>query len=148
MGDGDRRHLAALRDRAEAFDGRVRLVPARPRAELPAVIDDHDAVVFPARWEEPWGLVPLEAMARGRAVVSTARGGSREYLRDADNCLVFEADDALGLANAVRRLAGDDALRVRLRQGGLVTARRHTDLMFHRAVQSALAGALDDRPTG
>jgi glycosyltransferase involved in cell wall biosynthesis len=82
-------------------------------------------------------------MARGRAVASTARGGSREYLRDAGNCLLFEADDADGLASAVRRLAGDEALRARLRQGGLETARRHTDVAFHRAVESALAGALD-----
>ena len=33
MGDGDRRHLAALRDRADAFDGRVRVIPpARARS--------------------------------------------------------------------------------------------------------------------
>ncbi len=148
MGDGDGRHLAKLRARAADLDGRARLAPARPRAELPAIIDDHDAVVFPARWEEPWGLVPLEAMARGRAVVSTARGGSREYLRDADNCLVFEADDADGLATAVRRLAGDEALRARLREGGLATARRHTSVAFHRAVESALAAALEAEAVG
>jgi glycogen(starch) synthase len=142
MGNGDERHLATLRARAADFDGRVCLAPARPRTELPAIIDDHDAVVFPARWEEPWGLVPLEAMARGRAVASTARGGSREYLRDADNSLIFEADDADGLATAVRRLAGDEALRVRLREGGLETARRHTDVMFHRAVESVLRAAV------
>ena len=139
MGDGDERHLAALGARAAAFDGRVRLVAARPRADLPAVIDDHDAVVFPARWEEPWGLVPLETMARGRAVVSTARGGSREYLRDAENCLVFEPDDPAGLAGAVRRLADDPALRGRLREGGVATARRHTDTAFHAAVEVAVA---------
>ena len=81
-------------------------------------------------------------------MVSTARGGSREYLRDADNCLVFEADDAPGLANAVRRLAGDEALRARLRRGGLATARRHTDATFHRAVQSDLAGAVEDEAAG
>jgi glycosyltransferase involved in cell wall biosynthesis len=141
VGDGDERHLATLRARAADFDGRVRIAPSRPRTELPAIIDGHDAVVFPARWDEPWGLVPLEAMARGRPVASTARGGSREYLRDADNCLVFEADDVDGLATAVRRLAGDEALRARLRQGGLETARRHTDVMFHRAVESALVAA-------
>jgi glycosyltransferase involved in cell wall biosynthesis len=75
-------------------------------------------------------------------VASTARGGSREYLRDADNSLIFEADDADGLATAVRRLAGDEALRVRLREGGLETARRHTDVMFHRAVESVLRAAV------
>ena len=50
---------------------------------------------------------------------------------------MFEADDAAGLAGAVRRLAGDEALRERLRQGGLATARGNTDTTFHRAVESA-----------
>ena len=41
---------------------------------------DADAVVFPVRWEEPWGLVPLEAMVVGTPVVATGAGGSGEYL--------------------------------------------------------------------
>ena len=138
VGDGDERQVAALAARAADFNGRVRLAGAEPRAELPAVIDGHDVVVFPARWDEPWGLVPLEAMARGRAVVSTARGGSREYPRDAQNCLVFEADDPGGLATAVRHLADDADLRARLRDGGVATARRHTDAAFHEAVEAAV----------
>ena len=55
---------------------------------------------------------------------------------------MFAADDAAGLADAVRRLAGDEPLRERLRQRGLATARRNTDAVFHRAVESALAAAL------
>lgn len=85
-----------------------------------------DVVVFPVRWEEPFGLVPLEAMAVGRPVVSTARGGSAEFLRHEANALVFEPDDAARLAELVRRLAGDPALRERLRAGGLQTAGRYT----------------------
>jgi glycosyltransferase involved in cell wall biosynthesis len=145
MGDGDDRYLADLQAGAATPDGRVRLEAARSRAELPAVIDDHDALVFPARWEEPWGLVPLEAMARGRPVLSTARGGSREYLRDGENCLVFAAGDSAGLATAVRRVADDAGLRARLRDAGVATARGHLDTTFHAAVESLLTSgaALD-----
>jgi len=85
-----------------------------------------DAVLFPVEWDEPWGLVPLEAMAVGRPVVATGRGGSGEYLRHEENCLLFEAGDSAGLRAAVERLAGDPALRERLRQGGFATAREHT----------------------
>ena len=69
-------------------------------------------VVFPVRWEEPWGLVPIEAMARGRPVVATGRGGSGEYLRDGENCVLFEADDA----ERARRCSG--AARVGPRTAG------------------------------
>ena len=86
-----------------------------------------DATVFPVRWEEPKGLVPLASMGRGRPVVATGRGGSAEYLRDGENCLLFDAWDADALAAAVRRLAGDPALCQRLREGGLETAPRHTE---------------------
>ncbi len=95
-------------------------------AERLAAYARADAVVFPVRWEEPFGLVPIEAMGVGRPVVSTARGGSAEFLRDGENALVFQAGDAGGLAHAVTRLASDEALRERLLQAGRRTAADHT----------------------
>jgi glycogen(starch) synthase len=85
-----------------------------------------DTVVFPVRWEEPFGLVPLEAMGVGRPVVSTARGGASEFLRDGENALLFEPDDFQALARAVSRLASDQALRERLLTGGRRTAEQFT----------------------
>ena len=73
-------------------------------------------------WEEPWGLVPLEAMALGRPVTASGRGGSSEYLRDGENCLLHVPGDPVSLAETVRRLAGDEALRERLLTGGLRAA--------------------------
>jgi len=124
---------------------RVRFRGQRERGEVAEAYGRADAVVFPVRWDEPWGLVPLEAMARGRPVVATGRGGSAEYLRDEHNCLLFDADDAEALAVALKRLADDHALRARLRRGGLETAARHTDEVFNRAVEAELARASDGR---
>jgi glycosyltransferase involved in cell wall biosynthesis len=105
-------------------------------------------VVFPVVWEEPWGLVPIEAMARGRPVVATGRGGSSEYLRDCENALLFEAEDAFGLARSVMRIAGDPELRGRLRNGGLLTARRHTEERYNDAVLRELEAAAADSRRG
>jgi glycosyltransferase involved in cell wall biosynthesis len=129
---------------------RVRLDGQLDRAGLLEAYAWADAVVFPVIWEEPWGLVPLEAMARGRPVVATARGGSAEYLRDGENCVLFRAGDASALAAAVERLAADAGLRSRLRTGGLDTAPRHTDERFNEAVERHLldaAGARSARAT-
>ncbi len=139
VGDGDGRHLAELRRHPATLAGRARIEPGRSRPEVPGLIDAHDAVVFPSRWHEPWGLVPLEAMARGRPVVSTLRGGAREYLRPGENCLAFDVDDARGLAAGVGRLAGDPTLRARLRATGVQTAREHTDERYARTVEAVLA---------
>ena len=82
-----------------------------------------DALVFPSEWEEPFGLVPLEAMACGTPVVATGVGGSGEFLLDPGNCVRFEAGDPADLAAAVRRLADDPVLRERLVDQGFRTAR-------------------------
>jgi glycosyltransferase involved in cell wall biosynthesis len=99
------------------------------RAGLRARYSDADVFVFPTEWEEPFGLVPLEAMACGTAVVATGTGGSGEFLIDGVNCLRFAPGDDAGLAAAVRTLAEDPALRRRLVAAGLRSA---TDLSVDR----------------
>ena len=129
FGEGDPGELRRLRERAEVpgVAERVAFMGARPRADLPAAYAGADAVVFPVEWSEPYGLVPLEAMAVGRPVVATGRGGSSEYLEDGVNCILYEAGDADALTEALLRLAADAALRARLREGGLATAGRLTE---------------------
>ncbi|HEV2769871.1 MAG TPA: glycosyltransferase, partial [Solirubrobacteraceae bacterium] len=99
-GGGDEAHLAALRTRPGA--ARTRFAGhGDPAAAYAAA----DAVLFPVTWDEPFGLVPLEAMSVGRPEVATGTGGSAEYLRDGENCLLVPPGDARALAGAVRRLA-------------------------------------------
>lgn len=120
-----------------AGDPRVRRA-CTPSDRIAAAYAAADAVLFPVTWLEPWGLVPLEAMSSGRPVVATATGGSAEYLAHEDNCLVVPPGDARALAAAVRRLAGDEALRGRLVAGGRATAARFTKAAFEAAVVGAL----------
>jgi glycogen(starch) synthase len=117
---GERARLEALA-RELGVAARLELGDAS-RHELVGRYRASDALVFPSEWEEPFGLTPLEAMACGTPVVATGVGGSGEFLLDGRNCLRFEAGDAVSLAAAVRRLAGDDGLRARLHAEGLRTA--------------------------
>ncbi|MGZ6801719.1 MAG: glycosyltransferase family 4 protein [Nocardioidaceae bacterium] len=120
-------HLQALQRLAADVGAadRVRFGPV-PRGDLRGLYASADAVLFPSRWEEPFGLVPLEAMTQGTPVVATRRGGSAEFLADGRNCLEVPAGDAAALAAAVQRLAAEPALRQRLAEGGLATAARYT----------------------
>jgi glycogen(starch) synthase len=144
VGEGDppyRRELERLAARLGVSD-RVSFESPRPRSALIDVYRAADAVVFPVEWPEPFGLVPLEAMALGRPVVATGQGGSGDFLRDGDNALLFAPGDAGGLADAVRRLAGDEGLRDRLRLRGYETAARHSEDAFNRrAVDEIVATA-------
>jgi glycosyltransferase involved in cell wall biosynthesis len=144
VGGGDREHLEELRALADrlGLGERVDFSGARAQAELPAIYAAADAVLFPVRWQEPWGLVPLEAMGSGRPVVATGTGGSSEYLRDGVNCLLFSAGDAAALADRVRRLHADAALRAALTAAGVETARQHTHDAFNERVEAVLAAAV------
>ena len=134
-GTGPEPLLAELAAHAEQLGvaERVAFAGAVARTDLPALYEGNDAVVFPVVWEEPWGLVPLEAMALGRPVTASGRGGSSEYLRDGENCVLHVPGDAASLAETVRRLATDEALRARLREGGLRSARHYTESRFNAA---------------
>jgi glycogen(starch) synthase len=143
VGGWDASEEQRLRALAEQLGvaGRVRFAGQLDREGVASAYERADAVVFPVRWEEPWGLVPLEAMARGRPVVATGRGGSAEYLRDGENCLLFDAGDPARLAAALKRLAADLNLRQRLRDGGLRTAPQHVDRKLNERVERALVAA-------
>jgi glycogen synthase len=143
VGDGDRGYRASLERLARSLGvtERVSFEPAQPRARVPELLREADALVFPVTWAEPWGLVPLEAMSQRLPVLATGRGGSGEYLVHERNCLLFEAGDARRLAGAVRQLAGDPDLRARLIDGGLETASRYGEDRFNRAAAERITAA-------
>jgi glycosyltransferase involved in cell wall biosynthesis len=137
-GAGDGRHAAELEELAGRLGVESRIeFTCSPRERVPEAYAAADAVIFPVRWDEPWGLVPLEAMATGRPVVATGRGGSAEYLRDRANCLLFPPSDAAALAEALSELADDAELRARLRRGGFETAARFSERAFNEQVAHA-----------
>lgn len=119
---GERDRLAAAAAELGVAD-RLELAEPLPQAELARRYAAADAVLFPSEWEEPFGLVPVEAMAVGTPVVATGTGGSRSFLVDGGNCLLFRRGDPDDLAGAVSRLAADGGLRARLVAGGEATAR-------------------------
>ena len=134
LGTGDATYVSELHQAAQRMGAaeRVEFAGFGGQELLLSEYDRADAVVFPVRWEEPWGLVPLEAMGLGRPVIATTRGGTGEFIRDGENALTFPADNPRELAERVTQLASDDRLRDRLRAGGSRTAARHTLDQFER----------------
>lgn len=90
-----------------------------------------DVFVFPSL-VEGFGLPPLEAMARGAAVVLSDSGGVREYARPGQNCLLVPSGDVHGLVSAIQRVASDLELRRRLADAGRRTAEHYPVETFAR----------------
>ena len=139
-GDGDRSERVRLQSLAtrQGVADRVRWQTSPPEA-LAGVYADSDALLFGVTWPEPWGLVPLEAMAVGRPVIaSRPSGGTAEYLEPEVNCIAVTPGDPAALATAVRRLADDPALRARLVEGGRRTAAGLTQAGWLAAIRGHL----------
>jgi glycosyltransferase involved in cell wall biosynthesis len=148
-GRGDDAALAGLEALAAELGVADRVeFGAVPRAELAGVYRQADVLVFPSTWHEPFGLVPIEAMACDTPVVATGTGGSGEFLVDGSNCVLYPAGDHAALAAAVQRLAGDALLRAALVRGGRVTAAALTTDALADALEEWHLAAIDGYPHG
>lgn len=106
---------------------RVHFLGKIPRADLPRVYQEHDLLIFPSEWEEPFAITPLEAMASGVVVVGTMTGGSGEIFRDGVTARTFVAGDAQDCARAICELCVDHELQNRIREeAGREVGEHHT----------------------
>jgi glycosyltransferase involved in cell wall biosynthesis len=94
--------------------GRVHFLGKVSRADLPQVYAEHDVLIFPSEWDEPFAITPLEAMASGLAVVGTTTGGSGELFVERETALTFSAGDAADCARALRELCANQELHGRI----------------------------------
>jgi glycosyltransferase involved in cell wall biosynthesis len=101
------------------------------RDDIGAIYPLFDVFVLPSVLEG-FGLVWAEAMARGIPVITTRIAPMTEFVTDEVNGLLFDADDAAGLAGCLRRLLGDAGLRERLGRAGQEYVRERFDLMRQR----------------
>jgi glycosyltransferase involved in cell wall biosynthesis len=129
-----------------AAGANVRFLGPLPRPALARAYRRADVLLFGVRWQEPFGAVPLEAMASGTPVVATGTGGSSAFLRHEDTALLVPPGDPAAMAAAVRRLARDGALRARLRRAGRAEAQRYPAGRSHAAVIAALEEVAARRP--
>lgn len=86
-----------------------------------------DICVVPSLWEEPFGLVAVEAMAAGRPVCASRVGGLREIVRHAETGFLFDRGDSVELAGQLDRLLDSSSLRARMGQAGRRVVEQYYD---------------------
>jgi glycosyltransferase involved in cell wall biosynthesis len=96
---------------------RVRLLGAVDPARMPDLMRASDLVLCTPAYE-PFGIVPLEAMACGVPVVATDVGGHRDSVADRVTGRLVPPGDPGAVAAAVRELLDDTALRRRYGAAG------------------------------
>jgi glycosyltransferase involved in cell wall biosynthesis len=122
VGDGDL--MEDLRGQASTLGIAERVVFAGHRTDVPDVLAALDVFCISSLYEGT-PLALFEAMAAGRAVVSTAVDGCREVLEDGESGLLVPPGDAGALEAALDRVLGDPGLRDALGRGALEASRAY-----------------------
>jgi glycosyltransferase involved in cell wall biosynthesis len=108
---------------------------------LPGLFSAAGLFCYPSLYEG-FGLPPLEAMATGTPALVGRYSAAPEVLGEA--ALMVDPADADAIADGLRRLADDDALRQRLAAAGRVRAAAFTWERTARATLDAYRAALED----
>lgn len=85
-----------------------------PTAQMPQLYQKAAVVVIPSLWEEPFGLVAVEAMACGLPVVASRRGCLESTIVEAETGFLVKPGDDAALADRLEELLTDVRLRRRL----------------------------------
>lgn len=136
-------HLRRQVEASPSLRARVFFLEYVPLAQ--AVYSLLSVLVVPSR-SEAFGRVAIEAMACGCPVIASNTGGLAEIVRDRQNGLLFNAENADGLAECVVELATDAELRCRLVGLGYAAASEYENRLpsvvaATRKVYAKLAGA-------
>jgi len=118
VGPSDRRYTPLLKAQAEylGIGDRVKFLEYVPAAELPIIINQAIALVFPSLWEG-FGLPVLEAMACGTPVITSNTSSLPEVAGDA--ALLINPENLGEITTAMQAILVDGSLRSPLRQAGL-----------------------------
>ncbi|MGH7674462.1 MAG: glycosyltransferase family 4 protein, partial [Gemmatimonadales bacterium] len=135
----------ALRARISAarLGDRILFLDELPADEVPAWLRRVTIVVGPQVWEG-FGLVPLEAMASGTAVVATRVGAARHLIVEGETGYLVDADDSAGLEARIESLMRDPAAAAAMGRRG----RAHVEHRFSIAREAAGIQAIYERLWG
>jgi len=76
-----------------------------PGAEVADLMAGSRAVIVPSAWEEPFGLVVVEAMAAGTPVIASGHGSFGELITAGVDGVLFPPSDATALGDAIADVA-------------------------------------------
>jgi D-inositol-3-phosphate glycosyltransferase len=149
--NAEQQRLDRLRHELGVAD-QVHFLGARPQELLPSYFQAADIVAVPSHYES-FGMVALEALATGAAVIASNVGGLALTIEDGQSGLLFPKDDAIALANQVARLldhpeqaaALRTAARTRAIEYGWGNIARRINLVYEELVNSRQAARRANR---
>ena len=123
---------------------RHRWIPSLAHDDLLAEMSRHDVLVFPSL-HEGFGLVILEAMSQGLAVITTPHTGGPDVIREGQGGFIVPIRSADAIAEKLGLLAGDRRMLAGMKEAARETARRHTWENYRKRLVEVVTGAVGVR---
>jgi glycogen synthase len=124
VGNGPERSAIVTRVGELGLGRQVTFTGIKTGSDLARFVGRHRVMAVPSRWAEPFGIVALEGIACGCAVVGTDLGGLPEAIGPCG--VTVPNADASAMARALRSLLEDDILRAGYCSGAPVHLARHS----------------------
>src|SRR5207253_1067709 len=105
--------------------------------ELVALLNQHQILVVPSRWEEPFGVVALEGIACGCVAIGSEGGGLKDAIGPCG--ATFPNGDSHALAAVLQRLLQNPRLRQAYRSKATEHLGRHSQASVAAAYLSLRA---------
>ncbi|ALP54089.1 hypothetical protein Tel_13630 [Candidatus Tenderia electrophaga] len=115
------------------------------REDIPNIYASSDMIVVPSRWEEPFGLILLEAGAVSKPVVAAQVGGIPEVVVHGETGYLFPKEDLDTMTLQVETLVSDAALRTRMGAQAREHIERHFTHQPVRALEQTYLDLLDQK---
>lgn len=108
---GRKSYLEQLHETADALGIKDKVVFAGFVKNVEGILGISDIVTHCSVRPEPFGLCIIEAMAAGKAVISTTLGAPAEIIEDGRDGILIEPNDPVSLARTILRLAHSEQQR-------------------------------------
>jgi UDP-glucose:tetrahydrobiopterin glucosyltransferase len=95
------------------YEDRITYVGSLGHDELWHLMSKSRALLFPIAWDEPFGLVAVEAMAAGTPVIAFKRGAAAEVIKQGETGFLVESGDISEAARMVERCKNIERSRCR-----------------------------------
>jgi glycogen synthase len=144
----DQEYEASLKQLTSASPAgsRVHFAGKLAREEVARIYAEHDLLVFPSEWDEPFSIALIEAMASGLVIVGTQTGGTGEILIEGETGYAYKSGDAVDCAAAIDRARNDRTLSDQVRrQAATVVRQTLTMNAMIDQIENQLAGLVHER---
>ncbi|NVJ60947.1 MAG: glycosyltransferase [Gammaproteobacteria bacterium] len=132
VGDGPEKESLIKRSQKLKVDTNIKFLGSRQNQEIPALLNQHKIFVMPSIVaksgdQEGLGLVAVEALGCGCAVIASDLPAVRDVITDNENGYLFETGNEKSLVQKLELLLTDDKEVTRFVKTGTATAKMKFD---------------------